>query len=122
MAPSIAAAVALAAAAPGAAAQDAPAAPPAIAGFVLDDGRYQTIDFPGAATLTIAFGVSNRGDIVGYYDDAEGRTHGFVRDLHGRYRTIDVPGAYATVATRINDRGQISGDYFTTKERFDQGL
>jgi hypothetical protein len=33
-----------------------------------------------------------------------------------------VPGAYATVATRINDRGQIVGDYFSTRERYEQGL
>ena len=93
-----------------------------VAGFVLDHGRYRPLEVPGAATQTLAFGIDNRGRIVGGYDDAEGRSHGFVRERSGRYRTIDVPGAYATVATRINDRGQIAGDYFETKEKFDQGL
>jgi hypothetical protein len=93
-----------------------------IAGFVLDHGRYRPLEPPGAATQTLAFGIDNRGRIVGGYDDAEGRSHGFLRDTSGRYRTIDVPGAYATVATRINERGQIAGDHFETKERFEQGL
>ena len=94
----------------------------AIAGFVLDSGRYRPIEPPGAATQTFAFGIDNRRRIVGTYDDADGRTHGFLREKNGRYRRIDVPGAYATVATRINDKGQIAGDYFQTKEKFDQGL
>jgi uncharacterized membrane protein len=94
----------------------------AIAGFVLDKGRYRPIEPPGAATQTLAFGIDNRGRIVGGFDDADGRAHGFLRERSGRYRTIDVPGAYATIATRINERGQISGDYFETKEKFDQGL
>jgi uncharacterized membrane protein len=94
----------------------------AIAGFVLDHWRYRPIEPPGAVTMTLAFGIDNRGRIVGGYDDADGRTHGFLREKNGRYRTIDVPGAYATFATRINDRGQIAGDYFETKEKFDQGL
>jgi hypothetical protein len=93
------------------------------AGFVRDPrGRYRVIEAPKAETQTIAFGVNDRGDIVGAYDDEEGRAHGFLRDAHGRFRTIDVPEAYATVATRINERGQIVGDYWPTKERFDQGL
>jgi uncharacterized membrane protein len=119
-----AAIVLLAPAVPDAATAEADPAPPApIAGFVRSpSGDYRTIAFPGAATLTIAFGINNRGQVVGYYDDAAGRTHGFVRGPHGRYRTIDFPGAYATAATRINDRGQIIGDYFSTKKRFEQGL
>jgi len=100
-----------------------PASPAPIAGFVRSpDGDYRTIAFPGAATFTIAFGINNRGQVAGYYDDETGRTHGFVRGRSGHYRTIDFPGAYATAATRINDRGQIIGDYFTTKKRFNQGL
>jgi probable HAF family extracellular repeat protein len=99
-----------------------PTSPSPIVGFVLDHGRFRTIEHPDAATTTLAFGINNRGQIVGYYDDADGRLHGFLRTRHGRYRTIDAPGAYATAATRINDRGQITGDVFTTRERFEQGL
>src|SRR5262245_10784311 len=106
-----------------AAADADPAPPSSIVGFVRTaDGEYRTIEFPGAATTTYVFGINNQGMVVGAYDDATGRSHGFVRGRSGHYRTIDFPGAYATVATRINDRGQIVGDYYSTKKRFNQGL
>jgi hypothetical protein len=99
-----------------------PPATTVIAGFVRDArGRYRTVEAPWAATTTFAFGIDDRGRIVGLYDDAEGRSHGFVRETDGDYRRIDVPGAYATAATRINARGQIIGDYFSTRERYEQG-
>ena len=44
------------------------------------------------------------------YLDAAGRYHGFLRDK-GRFTTIDVPGAAATTATDINNRGQIVGEH-----------
>jgi uncharacterized membrane protein len=47
---------------------------------------------------------------VGFYIDDRGRTHGFVWD-DGDFRTIDVPGATATGAIGINNRGQIVGYY-----------
>jgi probable HAF family extracellular repeat protein/YD repeat-containing protein len=50
--------------------------------------------------------------IVGKYTDADGVQHGFRRDAHGRFITIDVPGAAATHLNKSNDRGQIVGrDY-----------
>src|SRR5262245_15466612 len=52
-------------------------------GFLLDRGRYVPIEHPAAATQTLAFGINNRGQIVGLYDDAEGRSHGFLRDSRG---------------------------------------
>ena len=92
-----------------------------VPGFLLDRGRYTTVEAPNAATTTFAFGINNRGQIVGGYDDAMGRAHGFVRDHRGRFTTYDVPGAFATVVSRINDRGRIVGDYFETPEAFEQG-
>jgi uncharacterized membrane protein len=45
-------------------------------GFVLTKGVLTTIDVPGAIT-TNAFGINERGDIVGLYEDGTG-FHGFV--------------------------------------------
>lgn len=45
-------------------------------GFILDKGRYTTIDVPGA-TLTQPMGINARGEIVGYYVGG-GVTHGFL--------------------------------------------
>jgi len=39
--------------------------------------NFTAIDVPGA-TLTTALKVNNPGRIVGYYQDAAGRNHGFV--------------------------------------------
>ena len=58
--------------------------------FLLDRGRFTRIDVPGA-TLTVAHGVNDRGQVVGVYLDAGGRGHGFLWEK-GRFTTIDVPG------------------------------
>ena len=39
---------------------------------------FTPIDFPGAV-LTNAQGVNAQGEIVGFYTDTAGRTHGFVQ-------------------------------------------
>ena len=86
-------------------------------GFLLDRGVFTTIDPPGAS-FTEAVGINDRGQIVGPYLDAEGTPHGFLRDRglgarreKGVFTTIEVPGALATSADDINNRGQIVGGY-----------
>ena len=69
-----------------------------------------TIDVPGAAA-TDAFGINERGQIVGFYSEpSPGPSHGFLLDS-GTFTTIDVPGADSTIAFGINDRDQIVGIY-----------
>ena len=86
-------------------------------GFLLDKGVFTAIDFPGAS-FTEAVGINGRGQIVGFYLDAEGTIHGFLRDRgrgarrdEGVFTTIELPGALATSADDINNRGQIVGTY-----------
>jgi probable HAF family extracellular repeat protein len=81
-------------------------------GFIGDTnaGPFTTIDAPRAGLLTAAFGIENDGRTVGAYVDTDGRLHGFLRTAD-TFRTIDVPGAAATFAARINARGQIVGGY-----------
>jgi hypothetical protein len=43
---------------------------------LLTGGNYTSIDFPGAG-LTWAFGINDRGEIVGFYLDSAGGQHAF---------------------------------------------
>ena len=61
----------------------------------------------GAGTYGAAYGINNRGDIVGTY--VGGGLHGFLYS-NGTYTTLDAPGSFDTQVFGINDRGQIAGD------------
>jgi uncharacterized membrane protein len=76
---------------------------------------FTTIDVPGAVR-TVATAINPQGDIVGRYDSADGRRHGFL--LHkGEFTTIDVPGSTDTRAYAINPRGDIVGGYVSADGR-----
>src|SRR5712691_6110030 len=62
--------------------------------FLLHDGVYTNIDYPGGAGAARA--INARGDIAGVLDDADG-AHGFVFS-DGKLTKIDYPGASATRA------------------------
>jgi probable HAF family extracellular repeat protein len=83
-------------------------------GFLFAGGRYKTIEVPGARTHTYAFGISNRGQIAGGFDNPsfdgpDGMGHGILRTKNGKFVQFDVPGAISTNANKVNDRGQIVG-------------
>jgi hypothetical protein len=46
-------------------------------GFYIDTNGYHTVNVP-SSTMTVARGINPEGAIVGVYNDASGRTHGFV--------------------------------------------
>jgi probable HAF family extracellular repeat protein len=77
--------------------------------FLLDRGKLIRIDVPGAM-LTVANGINERGQVVGFYVDAGGMPHGYLWEK-GRFATVDAPGPMPTAAIDINDRGQILGAY-----------
>jgi len=68
---------------------------------------FTPINFP-LATSTSAFGISDAGEIAGYYSDTAGNTHGFVY-ADGAFSTVDVAGARTTLLTRIKNGGSITG-------------
>ena len=70
---------------------------------------FMPIDFPGAV-LTNAQGINAQGEIVGFYTDTAGRTHGFVQS-GGHFLSIDFPNADATQALGIGPAGDIVGTY-----------
>jgi uncharacterized repeat protein (TIGR03803 family) len=95
-------------------------------GFVLSAGGTMTypIDAPGAGTSagmlqgTIPLSINTEGAITGFYQDANGQFHGFMRTASGAITApIDAPGAGAagtslfpgTVCASLNDSGEIAG-------------
>lgn len=67
-------------------------------------------------TGVAARGIDTAGDIVGWYDDANGVPHGFLLPSGGSARTVDNPArnAASTVLEGINDMGAASGYYTDT--------
>jgi probable HAF family extracellular repeat protein len=73
---------------------------------------FLTIDEPNEVNGTYAFGVNERGQIVGFYFDANFVNHGYSLS-GGQYTTLDNPnGVNGTGAYGINAAGQIVGSYF----------
>jgi YVTN family beta-propeller protein len=72
--------------------------------------RFESFDFPGS-TNTQATAITPSGEIVGRYNSADGKQHGFVlRD--GAFTSVDVPGAtFSTDAAWVNASGEIVGGY-----------
>jgi len=87
-----------------------------IEGFLDTNGTFTTIAYPQGPT-SIAAGINNFGQIVGYYIDQSGAIRGYSYS-GGIFTTLDdplatsaVPGPH-TYAFGINDAGQIVGRYY----------
>ena len=67
---------------------------------------FTTIDYPGAVR-THAYGLNNRGQVVGHFVDSGGGEHTFRTDGEA-YTPLPLPGD-DIFANDINNRGQIVG-------------
>jgi uncharacterized membrane protein len=87
-----------------------------VPGLAQTQYRFSPIDVPGA-TRTSANGNSPYA-IAGDFDDAFGKTHGFVVNKNNgvltTFTTIDVPRAKSTSLNGINAPGQLVGTYTDT--------
>jgi len=80
----------------------------------LHNGRFITLAVPGAS-MTQAFGVNDRDEVVGAYTTGSGNnaaTHGFTWRPGYGFRTVDDPhGLGATTINGVNDAGDLVGFY-----------
>ena len=81
---------------------------------------FTQIDAPGAGTAsgygTFALRINASGETVGYYIDANGVVHGFIRSSGGTLTTVDAPGAgsalnLGTNVMAVNTSGEVTGYY-----------
>ncbi len=89
-------------------------------GYLLDQGKFTVIDFPGAKATFVAR-INAQGQIVGAYSEesntpAFNLPHGFLLQ-DGVFTKIDVPGARRTQPFGINNHGQIVGEYVDAEGR-----
>lgn len=77
------------------------------------EGEFSTIDVPGAI-FTVAGGINDSGDIVGWYafPTSPAQRHGFLLQ-DGIFTFFDPPGSTFTNLLSINERGDIVGRYCT---------
>jgi hypothetical protein len=79
--------------------------------FVSLRGSVTTFAVPGA-TATVAYQLNRGNQIIGYYIDPDGITHGYMRDGHGNLTfPIDVAGATGTILFGNNDLSWGVGRY-----------
>jgi hypothetical protein len=80
----------------------------------LYSGRFITLAVPGAS-MTQAFGVNDRDEVVGAYTTGSGSnaaTHGFTWRPGYGFRTVDDPhGQGSTTINGVNDAGDLVGFY-----------
>ena len=80
-------------------------------GFMWKNGNFTNITAPGGLPAT-PVKISNNGDIVGTFVDANLNEHGFSLDK-GRFTVIDHPSTSATAIFALNDFDNILGVFFS---------
>jgi hypothetical protein len=83
-------------------------------GFLLTEGKFRTVDFPGAVATALR-GINNLGDVSGTYSivDLDADEFGFIIPRRGPAISFKLPDPKATgiVAGGINDLRQLVGYY-----------
>jgi probable HAF family extracellular repeat protein len=93
-------------------------------GFLYSEGRYTTLDAPGATFASAAYGINDFGQIIGAYQNQPASSRGFL--LNGTtYTDIVPPGASSSsniAPAGINNAGQIVGYYYNTYPGAEHGF
>jgi hypothetical protein len=85
-----------------------------------NEALYISFEMPGS-TNTYPRSINSVLSVTGYYSDAAGRLHGFVRDTWGRSTSFDPAGSKSTWAQSINVEGSITG-YYTDQNNVQHGF
>jgi hypothetical protein len=88
-------------------------------GFVNVNGQFTSVVDPHTGTFNGVqtnqlLGINDNGDAVGFYNDTNGNSHGYVYDINtNSFQEIKLPfgGVVSFQVTGINDKGVICGFY-----------
>ena len=96
-----------------------------------DPGTFVLVDAPGAGNDsgqgTTPRDINEKGEITGFYKDADSVLHGFIRHTDGTFATFDAPGAskgagIGTSPQSINGDGEIVGFYLSNPNAVRHGF
>ncbi len=84
--------------------------------YNINTKQFSRVLVPGypsgtAGPSLTAAAINNHGDVAGFYVDRNGTTDAFLARKHGKFLTLDYPGASATQAFGVNDRDEVVGAY-----------
>jgi hypothetical protein len=71
----------------------------------------ETFD-PAGSRNTVSTGIDRKGDVFGYWHDADFKQHGFVRKAGGTITSFDASGAVNTSASGADAGGSMTGDFY----------
>jgi len=82
--------------------------------FVETRGRFTSFEDPAATSMqTAALSINSENFISGFFDDSAGSEHGFIRTPNAQFQNFDFPSGDLTDAFKMNDLGQVVGQYAT---------
>ena len=83
-------------------------------GYLLENGVFSTVNFPGAIGTDVAR-TNNKGELVGTHSIAnpEAADSSYLRSKSGVLSDFAFPGAVVTLLSSINERGDLSGYFFS---------
>jgi uncharacterized membrane protein len=89
-------------------------------GFVRFASHIRTVHNPlstAKPAVDQLLGINNRGVAAGFYDDANGNSHGYLYNVcNGEFQVVRIPVAHDSLqATGVNDLGVVTGFYVTGK-------
>jgi hypothetical protein len=82
-------------------------------GWIWNGSAYSFFTIQGQSTGSLGIfplGINDSGLVTGYYADAQGTNHGFIKD-GSTIAPFDVPGADQTYAGTLNNSGEVVGSY-----------
>ena len=96
-------------------------------GAIADNTAHKDADGYLVRPVTGPMGITESGEIAGYFGDEAGVSHGFVRQRNGTFETFDAPHASkdssgGTLPQSINKGGDIVGYFFSDPDAVIHGF